>query len=254
MLLMLEDLKSKKRLLENLQGLPLSRALVRLISSFDAIAQVSFVCYRPAPGLDERLAKGEDATLEVRETAENLRQSYGIPFWDAILAICMKRGNMPDHYVDLAILHDHAPDEKTKTIEVNRLSEISVESMINDLQADTALAFSSKVKLRDGRSAHIPLLDFRCAPSATNSRIVRRALKAMGQTSGLLAESGRSYHFYGFQLQSTEEWVQFLAMAILFSPIVDVRYIAHRLADGACRLRISSSRSKALMPVVSEVF
>jgi hypothetical protein len=241
-------------LLGTARGLSITSALVRLISGFEEIAEVSFVFYKPAPGLDERLARNEDKFYEVREVADHLRRTHGIPFWDAILAICMKRGEMPDQYVDLAILHDRSPDERTVSMEINQLSEASIQSMANNLLDGTALAFSSKVKLKNGGVAHIPLMDFRCDPSETNSKIVQRALKAMGQDSGLLAESGRSYHFYGFRLLSTNEWIRFLAMAMLFSPIVDVRYIAHRLADGACRLRISPSRSKSFTPVVCEIF
>lgn len=236
------------------KGLPISTALMRLISGFDSVAKVSFVRYRPAPGLDERLSKSADPALEIRETAENLWRNYGIPFWDAILAICMKREEIPNHYVDLAILHDPAPDERTILVEVRNLTEELIGSMVDDLEEDAALAFSSKVELHNGQIAHIPLMDFRCPPSTNNSKIIQRALRAMGQNSGLLAESGRSYHFYGLRLQSRDEWIQFLALAMLFSPIVDVRYVAHRLADGACRLRISSSRNKARVPVVSEVF
>jgi hypothetical protein len=139
-------------------------------------------------------------------------------------------------------------------MESSQLSVEAIESLRNDLKEGTALAFSSRVQLRNGEMAHIPLMDFRCNPSEKNSRIVQRALKAMGQEAGLLAESGRSYHYYGFQLQSAAEWVQFLAMAMLFSPIVDVRYIAHRLADGTCRLRISSGLGKSSIPFVCQVF
>jgi hypothetical protein len=251
---MLDDLKSEEQVLGNPEGLPVTRVLARLISSFPAIEQVSFVRFRPAPGLDERLSKSDDPALDIRETAEDLWRTYGIPFWDAILAICMKRGEIPDQYVDLAILHDPAPDEVTLVVEARQLSEESIQLMVDELEEGTALAFSSRVELRDGRTAHIPLMDFRCPPSASNCKILKRALRAIGQNSGLLAESGRSYHFYGFHLQSRDEWIQFLALSMLFSPIVDVRYVAHRLIDGACRLRISASRNKAFTPVVREVF
>jgi hypothetical protein len=38
----------------------------------------------------ERLAKDQDPSYEIREIAEELRKTYGIPFWDAILAICRR--------------------------------------------------------------------------------------------------------------------------------------------------------------------
>src|SRR5579862_6124100 len=177
---MLNDLKSDETVLGRPEGLPITRVLARLISSFPAIEEVSFVRFRPAPGLDERLSKSSDPAVEIRETAENLWRTYGIPFWDAILAISMKRGEIPDHYVDLAILHDPAPDELTLAVAARQLTEESIQLMVDELEDNTALAFSSKVVLRDGRIAHIPLMDFRCPPSASNSKILKRALKAIG--------------------------------------------------------------------------
>ena len=110
------------------RGLPITTALVRLISSFQRVSQVSFVFYKPAPGLDERLTKNADTLSEIRNIAEELRATHGIPFWDAILAICMKRGQMPDRYVDLAILHDQSPDERTVSLSTDELSEAAVQS------------------------------------------------------------------------------------------------------------------------------
>jgi hypothetical protein len=72
------------------------------------------------------LSRATDPTVEIREEAERLREKYGIPFWDSILAISMKRGEIPERYVQLAILHDQSPDEHP--IHMSRL-EVTQESI-----------------------------------------------------------------------------------------------------------------------------
>jgi len=237
-----------------LTGRPVTQAIEDLVRSLPEINTVTFVAYRPAPGLDARLAREADSTSRVREVAERLRQEYGIPFWDAILAISMHGGDVPDRYVELAILHDKSPDEHSIAMPRQEVTARRIADLARDLRFGFVLAISSKVILKDGELAHIPLLDFRCLPSPRNQQIVKKALKTMGQEAGLIVESGRSYHFYGVRLLSPEAWIQFLAMGILFSPIVDARYIAHRLADGACRLRIGAGSDKPSIPTVAEVF
>jgi hypothetical protein len=98
------------------------------------------------------------------------------------------------------------------------------------------------------------LMDFRCSPSPQNSTIVKKALAAMWRTLRHPCSLSGSYHFYGLRSAVRDAWLRFLAMGILFSPIVDARYIAHRLADGACRLRICAGPDKPSVPFVMEVF
>lgn len=63
-------------------------------------------------------------------------------------------------------------------------------------------------------------------------------------------ESGRSYHYYGCELLSEEEWIVFLGKSLLMSGYTDDRYIGHQLVDGHCVLRLSSRKSKANVPMV----
>jgi hypothetical protein len=236
------------------RGQNVSHAIVELLSPMTEVQSVSFVIYRPAPGLDHRLALHADPSAPIRHVAKELNESWGVPFWDAVLSVAMKSDQIPDAYVDLAILHDKSPDERTVEYKRDDLSVANIESMLRLTSPSEAVALSSKVRLDSGKIAHIPMMDFRCQYTEHNTQILRRALLALGQERGLLVESGRSYHFYGADLLSPENWVRFLALSILFSPVVDVRYVAHRLADGACRLRITPGPGKEFTPVVREVF
>jgi len=96
----------------------------------------------------------------------------------------------------------------------------------------------------------VPMMDFSCPCSDGNARAIARMLEIVGHREGILVESGHSYHFYGTSLLVQNEWIDFMAKAVLFAPYVDPRYVAHRLADGQCRLRIFSSRP---MPVIARV-
>jgi hypothetical protein len=245
------DLTQSRRAL---LGKPISHAIAELIRLIPEVARVSFAAYRPAPGLDTRLALNTDPTADIRKEAEQLRQEFGIPFWDAVLSISMKRGNIPSRYVELAILHDKSPDDYYVNVARTEITTSTIDSLVEGLKPGFVLALSSKVELIDGASAHIPMMDFRCAPGDKNAMIVKNALAAMGEIHGFLVNSGRSYHYYGLRLLSADTWAKFLAMAILFTPVVDARYVAHRLADGACRLRVGTGPEKPSTPTVEEVF
>src|ERR1041384_699984 len=239
--------------LDQCLGQGINHAIVDLVTALEAIHSVSFVIYRPAPGLNQRLDQREDPSIAIRRKAQDLNENYGVPFWDAVLSVAMKEGSIPETYVDLAILHDKAPEERTVEYRRDELTYSTIDNLLKIASPNEAVALSSKVQLRNGGNAHIPMMDFRCHYSEGNSKVIVRALHALGEESGLLVESGRSYHFYGLRLMSNEQWVRFMALGALFSPIVDVRYIAHRLADGACRLRIGPGPGKTFMPVVREV-
>ena len=142
--------------------------------------------------------------------------------------------------------------------EINTRREVLVEEltvdylglMLSDLAEGEVLALCSKVKLRDGSSGHIPMMDFRCKPGAPNLEGTVVALREAHDGDGAILNSGRSYHFYGFSVLDGEAWLRFLARSLLLAPFTDARYIAHRLLDGLCALRISASKEKPIVPFV----
>jgi hypothetical protein len=125
-----------------------------------------------------------------------------------------------------------------------------LDSIINELDPDFAIGVSSRVRLLDNAIRHIPLIDFRCGKSAANLKTLNHLFRQMGQRRGVLLDSGRSYHFYGLDLLDEREWLAFMGRCLLLTPLVDTRYIAHRLIDDYGRLRISTSRNKPKLPVV----
>jgi hypothetical protein len=112
------------------------------------------------------------------------------------------------------------------------------------------LGVVSRVLLIGGGTAHIPMMDFMCIPSARNLEVLVHLLRDLRQGRGCLLDSGGSYHYYGFQLLTEEEWKVFLGKCLLISGYTDDRYIGHQLVDGYCVLRLSSGKSKASIPTV----
>jgi hypothetical protein len=119
--------------------------------------------------------------------------------------------------------------------------------------AQKALALASKCTLVDNRILHIPMMDFRCDPSAANVTFIAEALSYI-EMSGFIVRSERSLHFYGAELVDESRWRHFLAQCLLFKDLMDCRYIAHCLMYGMCALRIPPDEpSRGPYTVVSTV-
>lgn len=110
------------------------------------------------------------------------------------------------------------------------------------LQPAQELALESKVTL-DGRTRHIPMLDFRGMTKGQLSAIMEVFPKEY--TEGVYVYlSGRSYHAYFMHLLSTSQWVRFMGSSLLCNTpndpsVVDQRWIGHRLIGGYAALRWS---------------
>lgn len=116
---------------------------------------------------------------------------------------------------------------------------------------DASLLFCSRVFLRRWNGVevkHIPMMDFRCEPSDRNLQLVVSSMRKLGQNRGVILESGRSYHYYGFELLDDIAWRCIMHRALLLTPFVDPRYIGHRLLAGTARLRVTASRGKPTVP------
>jgi len=227
--------------------------VVELRSLIPSLASLTFHTYFPGPGLEERLAKSTEATLrDIFQRAQQLRDLSGndLPYWESILAASWSTPRL-DALLDQALSHDVTREASTRfTIKAEDLSAKRIQNEIEQLPDGWVLALCSRCEVDDGSQRHIPMMDFRCAPSPQNLERTRLALKKLGQASGVILESGRSYHFYGFQLQEQQEWIDFMARSLLLAPFVDARFVAHRLIEGTAVLRISASERKPFLPSI----
>ncbi len=214
------------------------------------VAEVHFETFHPGPGLSERLRNvlGNESDQQLVAAADRICLESGVPFWEALAAIAMRKGEFEEKFIRAALFHVPNPSTIPFPLSASDLLNRGVSEIVGQVPEGNALAVCSKVRLLTGESMHVPMMDFSCPCSDGNARAVAKMLKIIGQDEGILVESGRSYHFYGISLLTQERWIDFMAKAMLFAPFVDPRYVAHRLADGQCRLRIYSPRP---MPVIT---
>jgi hypothetical protein len=129
-----------------------------------------------------------------------------------------------------------------------------VEEQMRTLKPEQELAIHSRV-LIDGRTYHIPMLDFVTAQiSAEQLYRVQTFLPSRVFKSSAFFYSGRSFHAYSSHLLGPKDWYEFLGRALLVNrrddeEIIDSRWVGHRLIAGYCSLRFSNnSRQYMAMP------
>lgn len=236
------------------KGMKAIEAVTRITQLNKQISLLRFLTYRPTLNLCKKLSS--KSNLLIMSNLNKLREPK-------------LRGQF--NYLELALINYWLKKDAnflTKQMVTHRKNfnnrhkfDISTQgsiienlnSIISQLNLNQVLGFCSKVKLNDGSTFHIPMIDFSIEPSKKNLRIVKDALRQIGQEKGLILDSGRSYHFYGLVLIDEKNWTSFLGLCLLFSPFIDARYIAHRLIDGECVLRLSASKEKPKEPEVTDI-
>jgi hypothetical protein len=115
-----------------------------------------------------------------------------------------------------------------------------------------ALALYSYCKTAKGGVVHIPMMDFRIesGDDVGQLSLLKEGLKKLRQTDGLLLNSGNSYHYYGLKPLPEHEWKKFMTACLLLEPLVDVRYIAHRMRAGKAALRLTAAPLKDAVPQI----
>jgi hypothetical protein len=237
-----------------LRGKSIVEFFPRLLELHPQIKKLTFTTYKPGPKLSQRLDNVlSSEETELRDKASAVCKGNGIPFWDAVLGISMKDGAIPERFVEAALVHDFAPSEQEFVLQNHEVTVERLQTIIDGLSTSHGLAISSRLHLVTEEVAHLPMVDFRCPYAEGNYRAIRRVLRDIGQPDGILVQSGRSYHSYGFSLLSPAEWVRFMGKLLLFAPVTDARYVAHRLIDGECRLKIAPATNEP-SPTIVEVW
>lgn len=234
-------------------GMPAPEFVQLLPDAAPQVAEFTFVVYPPSLPLTERLAAiaSEGGADVMSEALEIQRQSDGVvPYWESVLAAAWASRHF-DRFALEATRHDpDAARDVYTTLRADELADGALQRLVDRVPDEHVLALDSRCTLRDGTRAHLPLMDFRMLPRSADVAHVVAAVRAVGQRRGAVLHSGRSYHFYGVDPLSQEQWQQFCARCLLLSPLTDARYIAHRLLAGAAALRITSAPRKPNIPYV----
>jgi hypothetical protein len=135
-------------------------------------------------------------------------------------------------------------------------SGVNLFQVVSDLKLshDNRYAFSFFSQVRtDTGLMHFPMLDFSNSQYDYGVERVKEVVCDLGEEEGAILSSGRSYHYYGFNLISSESWRDLLSRAAGYKEI-GVKYIGHQLEAGGCSLRLTTTECKPQVPIVINVF
>lgn len=224
----------------------ISSVLGLIFSANPTIESFTAVEYVDPPLIQERLA-GIENTL-IFEQGVKMRQETLLPFWDSVLAQAL-HGSMDAHQiVEAALFHNTQPEVSHRIEAVN--AEKQMDSLLSGKWRGSTLALSSGVTLSDGSRRHIPMLDFHIPANDVTYSTVVKCLNSLAVGKFAIVDSGKSFHAYGMTLLDASGLRDFLSRALLLSPIVDTRYIAHQLRDNQCKLRVAATPRKPTEPRV----
>lgn len=138
---------------------------------------------------------------------------------------------------------DNFPNENTVykkgiilNADLNKKNLLSISDKF--FKKDRILGMASKIKMKDGSFAHIPMMDFGCEVKEENLDMIE---KLMTPFHGFILESGNSYHFWGNQPMPEAKWVDFLNYCgEKGEDLIESNYIDACKNRGFCVLRIFS--------------
>ena len=221
-------------------------AYAKLILAHEGVQQVSVRTYVQPAGIQHRIRGRSSQSLI--SAALGRRADTDVPFWQSLMMTIQKNECVPDDLLDAALFHQdlsNACDLSRKDLMHGELDIYAKRGPVTSL--DSCVQLTSK-------SAHLPFLDFRVQPSGPNARLVIAICRRLLPSGFIVLNSGRSYHACGVELQNSVDRIEFLAKSLLFSPIVDDRYVAHQLMQSSSALRISSSIHDGSEPEVTSVW
>jgi hypothetical protein len=198
----------------------------------------------------EGAARSEELIARARET----RLEEGTPFWHALFNLGEHQdGGVPIEIVKSALFHQDPRTDPAIALRVDDELVDRVTEIAAGIESPHSLSIDSRVELPDDKIAFIPMLDFSVKSGRTGGTATARACVEAISEPGLLVSSGRSFHFYGRRLLTSTEQVHFWAKALLLTPIVDERWIAHQMLGGRAALRVSANDRGDVPRVVWEL-
>lgn len=202
-------------------GMTAPQLVASLPGFMPEIAWLTFMSYPVTPGFDERLQAAGSVSPEV--------------------------------VVRNAVVHDLG-GRRTFRVLAQDVSEEKIRELHSEAGENRAIGITSVVETLDRKRRHIPMMDLKSRVSGFNQRAIVDLFKSVRNEPGVLLDSGNSYHYYGLQTVDESSWRAFLGECLLFSPVVDSRYVGHRLIDGFCVLRVSEAAHKSRVPAVVQAW
>ncbi len=234
-------------------GQELHELLPRLAAAWGGAGELEFVRLSVPHRAQTRLQESE-AAQPLLDAARRARHEHGLAFWDSLLTATVRVGpDFPEELVDAALFHqdvEHLPSKYY--VPAAELQTDWLTSVVGSLREREILVLRSRVA--GPTEMHIPMLDMALPADVEHSSAVAARLLSHLGIHGYLFGSGRSFHFYGSALVSSERLTRFLGQALLLAPLVDERWIAHQLIEGSSALRVSAGSERQHHPrFVTEV-
>ena len=227
-------------------AMPTVEALKCLVLENSEISAIFTFTYLHPKLLQQRIVPTADEE-RILARALVLRSEARLPFWESLLLSCFGESRDYSRLLREAQFHQ---SNANSLLRISRDDVIAgrLDEMANAQPAGYHLSLSSKIELTGGAIRQLALLDFHCPENAVNDRLVAEVCKLLLKYTSLVFSSGESYHMLGLCLLDERAFREFLTNSLLFSPIVDARYVAHQLLEGSCALRLSSSLQKPIRP------
>jgi hypothetical protein len=121
-----------------------------------------------------------------------------------------------------------------------------LQTQFSRLKPEWDLALNSVVRDIRGRNWHIPMIDFAKGSVMASDLLLMRSVLGPKADEYWLYASGRSLHGYGTTLLKPKQWIAFMGKLLLLNlpgktPLVDSRWVGHRLTSGYAALRWSAN-------------
>jgi hypothetical protein len=230
-------------------GMEAAAAYRALLARHPAIGSATIFQYDAPPRMQERVLLTA-VEHELIERANRVRRQTGVPFWEALFATCSVEKRCTDSILSAAFFHNG--QGVPRQISRKEIEDGVIERIAKETRHTVALG--SRVSGERGFLGHLNFLDLHCEVSPGNDAIVHRICRHVMPQGFFLLDSGGSYHACSVTLVSDEDRIQTLAKALLASPIVDARYVAHQLLQDSNSLRISRGGKADKVPVVIDAW
>lgn len=150
-------------------------------------------------------------------------------------------------------------ERETFAVDASELCDAWLSTQLSALRPGWELALNSRVTDSRNRSYHIGMIDFAEAVEVDRLRNQVRNLLGEDMFLGMdCFDSGRSFHGYFRHLLRPGQWHEFLGRLLLMNepdshPVVDARWVGHRLIGGYGALRWSKNGSRYMSYPVRRV-
>lgn len=217
----------------------------KIILAQSDVEKLEIFRYSSPPLLQARVSLDEKEKY-ILDVALRKRKEELAPFWHSIFSSFLEAGWCSPGIVQAALLHS-GPGAVTE-ITTNQLVSKKLSEFYGPEERNIGL--SSRLTIKNSTAMHLAMLDFRCELGPASERVIKTICDGLYGGGFILVESGHSYHACGFEILTNHERIDFLAKALLFSPVIDTAYLSHQIRQQFSTIRISRGGSSGRLPKV----